>query len=269
MAAHREGRDDAPARADRLGQDARGVPLGHRSPRVRSPSAPTARRALRVLYVSPLKALAVDVERNLRAPLAGIAEAAARLGAPLRRLDVAVRTGDTPPAERARMLRAPPDILITTPESLYLLLTSARARLLTSVDTVIVDEIHQLVATKRGAHLFLSLERLEALRPGARRSSASASRRRRGRSTEIARLLGGFEPARRSERGDAAPVAIVDASAKKALSITVEVPPPPARRRLGAAELDDADADGPSARIDLAAPPRAHRRAHPRALARR
>ena len=200
-----------------------------------------ARSKLRVLYVSPLKALAVDVERNLRAPLAGVAEAAARLGTPLRRLDVAVRTGDTPTAERARILRAPPDILITTPESLYLLLTSSQRELLAAVDTVIIDEIHQMAASKRGAHLFLSLERLEALRPDRplQRIGLSATQRPL---EEIARLLGGFQhveapgeasssakPKARSRKGrplTPRPVSIVDASSKKALSITVEVPPP-------------------------------------------
>ncbi len=184
---------------------------------------PESKERLRVLYVSPLKALAVDIERNLRAPLAGITEAAGLLGAKLRRIDVAVRTGDTPAAERARMLRTPPDVLITTPESLYLMLTSQQRELLASVDTVIVDEIHQMAASKRGAHLFLSLERLEALREGkgVQRIGLSATQRPL---EEIARLLGGFEPHGRGVKPR--PVEIVDASAKKALSITVEVPPP-------------------------------------------
>ena len=107
----------------------------------------------RVLYLSPLKALAVDVERNLRAPLAGIAHVAAADGVPYHLPQMSIRTGDTPAAERTRFQRDPADILITTPESLFLLLTSnARARLRT-VDTVIVDEIHALVSTKRGAHM--------------------------------------------------------------------------------------------------------------------
>src|SRR5205807_8323348 len=116
---------------------------------------PDKRARCRVLYVSPLKALAADVERNLRAPLAGIAA----LGGALHLPAVGIRTGDTPPAERAQMQRAPPDILITTPESLYLLLTSQAREILRSVETVIIDEIHSLVPTKRAAHLFLSLER--------------------------------------------------------------------------------------------------------------
>ena len=216
-----------------------------------------ARSKLRVVYVSPLKALAVDIERNLRAPLAGVAEAAVRLGTPLRRLEVAVRTGDTPTSERAKMLRAPPDILITTPESLYLLLTSGQRELLASVDTVIIDEIHQMAASKRGAHLFLSLERLEAMRPEKplQRIGLSATQRPL---EEIARLLGGFQeadPAKARPRSAAAsragrtltprPVAIVDASAKKALSITVEVPPPLPDGLAG--PLDDAEAN-PDAR---------------------
>ncbi len=188
--------------------------------------AETPSAKLRVLYVSPLKALAVDVERNLRAPLAGITEAAARLGDPLRRLEVAVRTGDTTTAERAKINRNPPDILITTPESLFLLLTSSQREILAAVDTVIIDEIHQMAASKRGAHLFVSLERLAALRP----AHAPRSLQRIGLSAtqrpleEIARLLGGFDVA--GKKMTARPVSIVDASAKKTLSIAVEVPPP-------------------------------------------
>src|SRR6201989_3371013 len=110
-------------------------------------------QGLRVLYVSPLKALNYDVERNLRGPLAGLRS----------ELRVAVRTGDTPQKERAARLREPPDILITTPESLFLLLTSRARELLRSVDTLILDEVHAVAGTKRGAHLALSVERLEAL----------------------------------------------------------------------------------------------------------
>src|SRR5919206_718308 len=125
------------------------------------PVPPSAERC-RVLYVSPLKALAVDVERNLRAPIAGIANRAAARGDAYHVPAVAVRTGDTPAIERARFQREPADILITTPESLYLLLTSNAREALRTIDTVIIDEIHALVPTKRGAHLALSLERLEA-----------------------------------------------------------------------------------------------------------
>src|SRR3954447_9830817 len=108
---------------------------------------------LRLLYVSPLKALNYDVERNLRGPLAGLQS----------ELQVAVRTGDTPAKERAAMLRHPPDILITTPESLYLLLTSRAREILRSVETLVLDEVHAVAGTKRGAHLALSVERLEEL----------------------------------------------------------------------------------------------------------
>jgi ATP-dependent helicase Lhr and Lhr-like helicase len=121
-------------------------------------------RRCRVLYVSPLKALAVDVERNLRSPLIGIGHAARRLGLPdIPDITVAVRSGDTPPAERRAFAKTPSDILITTPESLFLLLTSAARESLRGIDTVIVDEIHAVAGTKRGAHLALSLERLDAL----------------------------------------------------------------------------------------------------------
>src|SRR6476661_7690220 len=113
---------------------------------------------------APPKALAVDIERNLRAPLAGIANRAIARGDAHHQPTVAIRTGDTPAIERARFLRDPADVLITTPESLYLLLTSNSRESLRSIDTVIIDEIHALVPTKRGAHLALSLERLEALR---------------------------------------------------------------------------------------------------------
>ncbi len=118
----------------------------------------------RVLYVSPLKALAVDIERNLRAPLAGLRQAAHRLGVPEPSIKVAVRSGDTAADERRRLAGSPPDILITTPESLFLLLTSRARETLRSVQTVIVDEVHALAGNKRGAHLALSLERLDALR---------------------------------------------------------------------------------------------------------
>jgi len=121
----------------------------------------------RVLYISPLKALAVDIERNLRAPLAGIRQVARRRGLPEPDIGVAVRTGDTAADERRRLATKPPDILITTPESLFLILTSRARDALRGVDTVIVDEVHALAGNKRGAHLALSLERLDALRAGA------------------------------------------------------------------------------------------------------
>lgn len=117
----------------------------------------------RVLYISPMKALAVDVERNLRSPLVGIGHAATRLGVPQPDITVSVRSGDTPANERRTFARAPSDILITTPESLFLLLTSQAREALRGVETVILDEVHAVAGTKRGAHLALSLERLDAL----------------------------------------------------------------------------------------------------------
>jgi len=121
------------------------------------------RKRCRVLYVSPLKALTYDVERNLRAPLTGIALESERAGLTAPTIRVATRTGDTPQADRRALARHPPDILITTPESLYLMLTSSTRDVLASVEHVIVDEIHAVAATKRGTHLALSLERLERL----------------------------------------------------------------------------------------------------------
>ena len=116
---------------------------------------PAAGQRCRVLYVSPLKALAVDVERNLRAPLAGITQTALRLGQAPPSISVAVRSGDTPAAERRAIASRPPDILITTPESLFLMLTSSARNVLRHVHTVIVDEVHAVAGTKRGAHLAL------------------------------------------------------------------------------------------------------------------
>ncbi|EST38439.1 hypothetical protein N566_07500, partial [Streptomycetaceae bacterium MP113-05] len=141
----------------------------------------------RVLYVSPLKALAVDVERNLRSPLTGIRQESARRGLPEPEVHVAIRSGDTPAAERRALARRPPDILITTPESLFLMLTSSAREALSGVETVIVDEVHAVAGTKRGAHLALSLERLDELldRP-ARRIGLSATVRP---VDEVARFL--------------------------------------------------------------------------------
>ena len=153
---------------------------------------PEPRARCRVLYISPLKALAVDVERNLRAPLIGIARAEDRLGAPYTLPAISLRTGDAPPSERARFQRTPGDFLITTPESLYLLLTSNAREMLRSVHTVIIDEIHSLVPTKRGAHLTLSMERLEAL-AGRRLQRIGLSATQRPLE-EVARYLGGAEP---------------------------------------------------------------------------
>ncbi len=156
-----------------------------------SPPPREARPGCRILYVSPLKALAVDVERNLRSPLVGIANMARRMGVPFHEPEISVRTGDTPQRERARFARRPAEILITTPESLYLILTSQAAEALRTVETVIVDEIHSLVPTKRGAHLALSLERLEVLtRKRVQRIGLSATQRPL---EEVARFLGGVE----------------------------------------------------------------------------
>jgi ATP-dependent Lhr-like helicase len=143
------------------------------------------------VYVSPLKALAVDVERNLRSPLVGMANMARRMGVGFREATIHVRTGDTPHRERARFARHPADILITTPESLYLMLTSQVSDALRSVDTVIIDEIHALVPTKRGAHMALTLERLEAL-TGRRLQRIGLSATQRPLE-EVARWLGGGE----------------------------------------------------------------------------
>jgi len=166
----------------------------------------------RVLYISPLKALTVDVERNLRAPLRGIALEAERRGEPFTEARTAVRSGDTPSAERRDMVRHPPDILITTPESLFLLLTSAARETLRSVTTVIVDEIHALAGSKRGAHLALSLERLCAITErDPQRIGLSATQRPL---SEVARFLG----------GGAREVSIVDAGVRKPMELTIEVP---------------------------------------------
>lgn len=168
----------------------------------------------RVLYVSPLKALAVDVERNLRTPLAGLTRIAERHGLPPPDISVGVRSGDTPPAERRRLIARPPDVLITTPESLFLMLTSAARETLAGVQTVIVDEIHAIAAGKRGAHLALSLERLDELREGppAQRIGLSATVRP---PEELARFLSGQQP-----------TTIVAPPAAKTVELTVQVPVP-------------------------------------------
>ena len=167
----------------------------------------------RVLYVSPLKALAVDIERNLRAPLTGIGHAAHRLGLAGPDIKVAVRTGDTAAEDRRKLATAPPDILITTPESLFLLLTSQARETLRGVETVIVDEVHAVAGNKRGAHLALSLERLDALRGtsgAAQRVGLSATVRP---VAEVATFLGG-----------ARPVTVVQPPSPKRIELTVVVP---------------------------------------------
>ena len=224
----------------------------------------SSERGCRVVYLSPLKALAADVERNLRSPLAGIANLAKREGVAVRIPEISVRTGDTPQKERARFNRHPGEILITTPESLYLMLTSAAGEQLRTVETVIVDEIHALVPSKRGAHMALSLERLEALvahgTSGKRLQRIGLSATQRPLE-EVARFLGGAEAStevvaepvtalpQASEAGaqvasvlmetasdeDATlelraggprfrPVTIVNAGARKVLDLRVEVP---------------------------------------------
>ena len=179
----------------------------------------------RILYISPLKALGVDVERNLRSPLVGIGQSARRLGVPSPSVTVGVRSGDTTSSDRRKLVSDPPDILITTPESLYLMLTSRAGETLRGVHTIIIDEVHAVAATKRGAHLAVSLERLDALRAGygaerpAQRIGLSATVRP---IDEVARFLGG-----------SAPVEIVAPPASKTFELGVVVPmddmtnPPP------------------------------------------
>lgn len=187
-----------------------------------------------VLYISPLKALAYDVERNLRSPLIGIAQAAAHLNKPVRDIDVAIRTGDTSQRERQRQLRNPPDILVTTPESLFLLLGSKARANLASVHTVIVDEIHAMAGSKRGSHLALSLERLENLTQGGpQRIGLSATVRPLD---QIAGFLGGNRP-----------VEIVDASQAPNIELDVVVPVPDMER----AQPERAAPDGGSILAEL------------------
>lgn len=194
----------------------------------------------RVLYVSPLKALAVDVERNLRAPLAGIRHTADRLGpggARLPDVRVGIRSGDTPANERRTLTTRPPDVLITTPESLFLMLTSRARESLQGVETVIVDEVHAVAGTKRGAHLAVTLERLDALLPQpAQRIGLSATVRP---TDEVARYLGGQ-----------APVEIVAPPAHKSWDLRVVVPvedmTEPGSRPAELPEVEDYDDLGDS-----------------------
>src|ERR1700716_315581 len=164
----------------------------------------------RVRFVSPLKALAYDIERNLRAPLRGLGAEDVRVG---------IRTGDTPQRERAAMLRNPPDILVTTPESLYLMLTSRAREMLTGVEAVIVDEIHAVAHSKRGAHLALTLERLQAVTP--------ESSPREGREVQRIGLSATQNPLEEIGRylvGPQRQVTLVDAGARKELDLRIEVP---------------------------------------------
>ncbi|MCW2605887.1 MAG: associated domain protein [Frankiales bacterium] len=176
-----------------------------------SPPPDDPKLRCRVLYVSPLKALAVDVERNLRAPLIGIRQAAQRLGLPVPDITVGTRSGDTPPEERRRFAKTPPDVFITTPESLFLVLTSAAREALAGVETVILDEVHAVSGTKRGAHLAVTLERLDALLPKpAQRIGLSATVRP---IDEVARFLGGSRE-----------VTVVQPPSTKTIEVEVVVP---------------------------------------------
>ncbi|WP_093705588.1 DEAD/DEAH box helicase [Streptomyces sp. 2131.1] len=175
------------------------------------PPPAEAKKRCRVLYVSPLKALAVDVERNLRSPLTGIRQESVRQGLPEPEVRVGIRSGDTPAAERRSMATRPPDILITTPESLFLMLTSSAREALAGIETVILDEVHAVAGTKRGAHLALSLERLDELLPRpARRIGLSATVRP---VDEVARFL---SPRRKVE--------IVQPPSTKQFDLSVVVP---------------------------------------------
>ncbi|NNC93699.1 MAG: DEAD/DEAH box helicase [Acidimicrobiia bacterium] len=187
--------------------------------RLHAEPAPEDRQRCRVLYISPMKALAYDIERNLRAPLAGIRNAATRLGLELPDVTTGMRTGDTPSVERRRMMKTPPDVLITTPESLYLMLTSQVREILASVRWVIVDEVHAVAGTKRGSHLALSLERLDELAASPQRIGLSATQRPLA---DIARFLGGGAPD--GEGWNARPVTVVDAPWEKELDIQIVVP---------------------------------------------
>ncbi|MEN8238473.1 MAG: crosslink repair DNA glycosylase YcaQ family protein [Actinomycetota bacterium] len=197
-----------------------------------SPPPPPTQRC-RVLYVSPMKALAYDIDRNLRAPLAGITAESARLGMDGPQVSVAMRTGDTPANERQAMKRHPPDILITTPESLYLMLTSQVREVLSSVETVIVDEIHAIAGSKRGTHLSLSLERLDEISATPpQRIGLSATQRPL---SAIAQFLGGGDVA--DGTWTPRPVAIVDAPRDRNLDIEIVVPVPDMTRPdIGATE---------------------------------
>lgn len=176
-----------------------------------TPPPAEAKKRCRVLYVSPLKALAVDVERNLRSPLTGIRQESVRLGRPEPEIRVGIRSGDTPAAERRSLVTRPPDILITTPESLFLMLTSSARDALAGIETVILDEVHAVAGTKRGAHLAVSLERLDGLLPRpARRIGLSATVRP---VDEVARYL---SPQRRVE--------IVQPPSGKEFDLSVVVP---------------------------------------------
>ncbi|MFH8289919.1 ATP-dependent helicase [Streptomyces sp. NPDC018059] len=199
-----------------------------------TPPPADPKKRCRVLYVSPLKALAVDVERNLRSPLTGIRQEAVRLGMPEPEVRVGIRSGDTPAAERRALATRPPDILITTPESLFLMLTSATREALTGIETVILDEVHAVAGTKRGAHLALSLERLDELLPKpARRIGLSATVRP---VDEVARYL---SPKRKVE--------IVQPPSGKEFDLSVVVPVEDLGELGGSPVADSGDGGGPAA----------------------
>ncbi len=229
----------------------------------------------RILYISPLKALGVDVERNLRSPLVGIGQSARRLGVDAPAVTVGVRSGDTTSSDRRKLVSDPPDILITTPESLYLMLTSRAGETLRDVHTVIIDEVHAVAATKRGAHLAVSLERLDALRsahalrqaqgPSERRAQGPTLRQAQGPTVGRADGSGAVPPAQRIGLsatvrpidevarflGGAAPVEIVAPPASKTFELGVVVPmddmtnppPPPGAASGAGAELRAEDAE--------------------------
>lgn len=229
----------------------------------------------RILYISPLKALGVDVERNLRSPLVGIGQSARRLGVDAPAVTVGVRSGDTTSSDRRKLVSDPPDILITTPESLYLMLTSRAGETLRDVHTVIIDEVHAVAATKRGAHLAVSLERLDALRsahalrqaqgPTERQPQGPALRQAQGPTVGRADGSGAVPPAQRIGLsatvrpidevarflGGAAPVEIVAPPASKTFELGVVVPmddmtnppPPPGAASGAGAELRAEDAE--------------------------
>lgn len=228
---------------DRVFHQKAAAPVAPPKGRARGATPPSATR---ILYISPLKALGVDVERNLRSPLVGIGQSARRLGVTVPQVTVGVRSGDTTSSDRRKLVTTPPDILITTPESLYLMLTSQAGETLRDVHTVIVDEVHAVAATKRGAHLAVSLERLDALRrsfspeaPPAQRIGLSATVRP---IDEVARFLGGAEP-----------VEIVAPRATKAFDMKIVVPiddmlnPPPPPSAWTSA---DGDADASPQAVD-------------------
>ncbi|MEN8652275.1 ATP-dependent helicase [Streptomyces sp. 21So2-11] len=198
-----------------------------------TPPPADAKKRCRVLYVSPLKALAVDVERNLRSPLTGIRQESVRRGLPEPEIRVGIRSGDTPPAERRSLATKPPDILITTPESLFLMLTSAARDALSGIETVILDEVHAVAGTKRGAHLAVSLERLDELLPRpARRIGLSATVRP---VDEVARFL---SPQRKVE--------IVQPPSAKKFDLSVVVPVEDLGELGGSPAKEDDAGDKPS-----------------------